>query len=147
VDTNLESSSGAPKTIRERLEQHRKNPACNSCHVVIDPLGFALENFDVIGGYRTSDESGKPVDTEGSTVSGKKIKGLSGLRSFLLDEKDQFPKTVTEKLMAYALGRRIEYYDEPAVRKVVRESAGQNYRWSSLIVGITQSPAFLTRSR
>jgi len=148
VDTNLETPRGtAPKTIRDRLAQHRSNPSCNSCHSIIDPLGFALENFDVIGGWRTTDESGKPVDSEGSTVSGKNISGLSGLRKLLLDDKEQFPRTVTEKLMAYALGRKIEYYDEPSVRKIVRDSAGQNYRWSSLILGIVESPAFLTRSR
>ncbi len=148
VDTNLETPRGnAPKTIRERLAQHRSNPTCNSCHSIIDPLGFALENFDVIGGWRTTDEAGKPVDSEGSTVSGKNIKGLSGLRTLLLDDKEQFPRTVTEKMLAYALGRKIEYYDEPSVRKIVRDSAGQNYRWSSLILGIVESPAFLTRSR
>ncbi len=85
---------------------------------MIDPLGFALENFDVIGGWRTIDESGKPVDASGSTVSGQKIEGLAGLRSLLLDQPEQFPRTVTEKLLAYALGRRVEYYDEPAVRKI-----------------------------
>jgi mono/diheme cytochrome c family protein len=147
VDTNLtENRNGAaPKSIRERLEQHRKVPTCNSCHSVIDPLGFALENFDVIGGWRTIDEAGKPVDASGSTTSGQKIEGLSGLRALLLARPEQFPRTVTEKLLAYALGRRIEYYDEPAVRKIVRDAAPQNYRWSSLILGIVESPSFLRR--
>jgi hypothetical protein len=147
VDTNLtENRAGAaPKTIRERLEQHRKVPTCNSCHSVIDPLGFALENFDVIGGWRTIDEAGKPVDASGSTTSGQKIEGLSGLRALLLAQPEQFPRTVTEKLLAYALGRRIEYYDEPAVRKIVRDATAQNYRWSSLILGIVESPSFLRR--
>jgi len=145
VDTNLtETKPGAaPKTIREKLAQHRQNPTCNSCHSVIDPLGFALENFDVIGGWRTIDEAGKPVDSSGATLSGKTIEGLSGLRSLLLDAPEQFPRTVTEKLMAYALGRRVEYYDEPAIRKIVRDAAGQNYRWSSLILGIVKSRTFL----
>jgi hypothetical protein len=147
VDTNLETPKGAPKTIRERLAQHRQNNACNSCHAVIDPLGFALENFDVIGGYRTKDEGGRPVDSEGSTVSGVNIKGLTGLRKLLLYDREAFPRTVTEKLTAYALGRKVEYYDEPSIRKIVRDSAAQNYRWSSLILGIVESPAFLTRSR
>jgi cytochrome c551/c552 len=148
VDTNLESKPGqAPQTIRQRLAQHRENPSCNSCHAVIDPLGFALENFDVIGGWRTIDEVGKPVDTAGSTVSGVGVNGLSGLRKLLLSDREAFPRTVTAKLMAYALGRRIEYYDEPAIRKIVRDAAGENYRWSSLIQGIVESPAFLTRSR
>jgi hypothetical protein len=148
VDTNLgENKPGAPpKSIRERLAQHRQSPSCNSCHSVIDPLGFALENFDVIGGWRTVDESGKTVDASGSTVSGAKIEGLSGLRALLLEQPEQFPRTVTEKLMAYALGRRIEYYDRPAVRKIVRDAAAHEYRWSSLILGIVESPTFLMRA-
>jgi hypothetical protein len=148
VDTNLESRPGlAPQTIRQRLAQHRENPSCNSCHAVIDPLGFALENFDVIGGWRTIDDVGKPVDTAGSTVSGVDVNGLPGLRKLLLADPEAFPRTVTSKLMAYALGRRIEYYDEPAIRRIVRDAAGENYRWSSIIQGIVESPAFLTRSR
>ena len=148
VDTNLESKPGsAPKSIRERLAQHRANPSCNSCHAVIDPLGFALENFDVIGGWRTTDEIGKPVDSAGSTLSGVDLQGLTGLRKLLLSDKEAFPRTVTEKLMAYALGRKVEYYDSPAVRKIVRDAAAKNYRWSSLVLGIVESPAFLTRSR
>ena len=148
VDTNLtENKPGAaPKSIRERLAQHRQNPSCNSCHSVIDPLGFALENFDVIGGWRTIDEAGKPVDASGATVSGAKIEGLSGLRALLLDDPEQFPRTVTEKLLAYALGRRVEYYDRPAVSKIVRDAAAKDYRWSSIILGIVESPTFLMRA-
>jgi hypothetical protein len=147
VDTNLENKPGAATaSMRERLAQHRQNPSCSSCHSVIDPLGFALENFDVIGGWRTVDESGKPVDAAGTTVSGAKVDGLAGLRSLLLEEPDQFPRTVTEKLLAYALGRRLEYYDRPAVRKIVRDAAAHEYRWSSLIMGIVESPAFLMRA-
>jgi mono/diheme cytochrome c family protein len=148
VDTNLaENKPGtAPKSIRERLAQHRASASCNSCHSVIDPLGFALENFDVIGGWRTIDESGKPVDATGMTTNGAKIEGLAGLRALLLNEPEQFPRTVTEKLLAYALGRRVEYYDQPTVRKIVRDAAAQNYRWSSLIVGIAKSPTFLMRT-
>jgi hypothetical protein len=148
VDTNLADNKpgAAPKSIRERLAQHRSSASCNGCHSVIDPLGFALENFDVIGAWRSVDESGKPVDASGSTLGGAKVEGLSGLRSLLLDQPEQFPRTVTEKLLAYALGRRIEYYDEPAVRKIVRDAAAQNYRWSSIIVGIVKSPTFLMRT-
>jgi mono/diheme cytochrome c family protein len=145
VDTNIENKPGAPpKTIRERLSQHRASPTCAACHATIDPLGFALENFDVIGGWRTIDETGQPVDASGSTVGGVKIEGLSGLRSLLLADREQFPRTVTEKLMAYALGRKVEYYDEPSVRKIVRDAAPERYRWSSIILGIVKSPAFLT---
>lgn len=134
-----------PPTIRERLAQHRTNPACGSCHAVIDPPGFALEHFDAIGGWRTTDESGKPVEAVGNTVSGAPIDGLNGLRALLLKNPDQFPATVTEKLLAYALGRRLEYYDRPAVRQIVRGAAAKDYRWSSLILGIVNSPAFAMR--
>jgi hypothetical protein len=105
-----------------------------------------LENFDVIAGWRTIDEAGKAVDASGTTASGKKIEGLTGLRAALLNEPEQFPRTLTEKLLAYALGRRVEYYDRPAVRKIVRDAAAQKYRWSALIVGIVKSPTFLMRS-
>jgi hypothetical protein len=146
VDTNLENKPGAPvQTIREKLAQHRQNPMCSSCHAVIDPLGFALENFDVIGGWRTIDEAGKPVDASGSTISGEKLDGLGGLRALLLARPEQFPRTVTEKLLTYALGRRLEYSDEPAVRKIVRDASAAGYRWSSLILGIVESPPFLMR--
>jgi hypothetical protein len=145
VDTNLEDTKpgSAPASIRERLAAHRVNPSCNGCHSAIDPLGFALENYDVIGGWRTMDESGKPVDASGTTVSGATVEGLAGLRKLLLDQPDQFPRTVTEKLLSYALGRRLEYSDQPAVRKIVRDAAAENYCWSSIILGIVRSPVFL----
>ena len=147
VDTNLETKPGAKKmSLRERLVQHRQDPSCNSCHSVIDPLGFALENFDVIGGWRTVDESGKPVDASGATVSGAKVEGLAGLRALLLEQPEQFPRTVTEKLLSYALGRRLEYYDRPAVREIVRNAAAHEYRWSSIILGIVESPTFLMQT-
>jgi len=147
VNATLETKPGTiPTTMRERLAQHRKESTCNSCHSVIDPLGFSLENFDVIGGWRTIDEAGKPVDASGSTASGMKIDGLPGLRAVLLQDPEQFPRTITGKLMAYALGRRLEYYDQPAVRKIVRDAAAKQYRWSSLIVGIAESPGFLMRT-
>jgi len=147
VNATLETKPGTiPPTMRERLSQHRTQSTCNSCHSVIDPLGFSLENFDVVGGWRTIDEAGKPVDASGTTAGGMKIDGLSGLRAALLKDPEQFPRTVTEKLMAYALGRRLEYYDEPSVRKIVRDAAAKQYRWSSLIVGIAESPAFLMRT-
>ena len=147
VDTNLESTPAALQlSIRERLAQHRRNPACASCHAVIDPLGFALENFDVIGGWRSIDESGQPVDARGTTVSGATVEGLAGLRALLLKRPEQFPRTLTEKLMAYALGRRLEYYDRPAVRRIVRDAAAHDYRWSSLVAGIVKSPGFLQRA-
>ncbi len=144
VDTNLEDKPGAKTlSMRERLAQHRQNPSCNSCHSVIDPLGFALENFDVIGGWRTVDDMGKPIDANGATPSGAEVQGLSGLRALLLEQPEQFPRTLTEKLLTYALGRRLEYYDRPAVRQIVRDAAAHEYRWSSIILGIVESPAFL----
>jgi hypothetical protein len=147
VNTTLESKPGVvPPTIRERLAQHRTSPSCNSCHSVIDPLGFTLENFDVVGAWRTIDEAGKPVDASGTTASGAKIEGLTGLRALLLDDPERFPRTVTEKLMAYALGRRLEYFDEPAVRKIVHDAAAHDYRWSSLILGVVESPGFQMRA-
>ena len=111
VNTTLEEPAAGdlPPTIRERLAEHRRNPACASCHAVIDPLGFALENFDAIGGWRAIDEAGKPVDASGTTVSGATIDGLPGLRAALLEQPGQFPGTLTEKLLAYALGRRLEF--------------------------------------
>jgi Protein of unknown function (DUF1592)/Protein of unknown function (DUF1588)/Protein of unknown function (DUF1585)/Protein of unknown function (DUF1595) len=147
VDTNLpENKPGAaPKSIRERLAQHRTDPGCASCHSVIDPLGFALENFDAIGGWREKDETGHPIDATGTTAGGATVEGLAGLRAALLEQSDQFPRTVTEKLLAYALGRRLDYYDRPAVRKIVRDAAATDYRWSSIILGIVNSPTFLTR--
>jgi hypothetical protein len=129
--------------MRERLAKHRQNPSCNSCHSVIDSLGFALENFDVIGGWRTVDESGHPVDASGATVSGTKVEGFTGLRAMMLERPEEFPRTVTGKLLAYALGRKLEYYDQPAVRQIVRDAVAQDYRWSSIILGIVRSPTFL----
>jgi hypothetical protein len=148
VNTNLaETKPGAPPaSIRERLSQHRTSPTCASCHSVIDPMGFALEHFDAIGGWRTVDEAGKPVDALGTTPNGAKVDGLAGLRALLLKQPDQFPRTLTEKLMVYALGRRLEYFDRPAVRTIVRDASSSDYRWSSIVVGIVRSPAFLMRA-
>jgi hypothetical protein len=148
VNTNLaETKPGAPPaSIRERLAQHRTSPTCASCHAVIDPVGFALEHFDAIGGWRTIDEAGKPVDSQGTTPNGAKVDGLAGLRALLLKEPDQFPRTLTEKLMVYALGRRLEYFDRPAVRTIVHDASATDYRWSSIVLGIVRSPAFLMRS-
>jgi len=133
-------------TLREQLAKHRNIDTCAVCHRNIDPAGFALENFDVIGGWRDIDEAGQPVDATGTTTSGARIEGLAGLRALLLDDPEQFPRTVTEKLLAYALGRPLDYYDRPTVRQVVRAAAAEDYRWSSLIVGIVKSPTFLTRA-
>ena len=148
VNTTLDEPTGGalPPTIRERLAKHRTNAVCSTCHSAIDPPGFALENFDAIGAWRTTDESGKPVDATATLVSGTTVNGLSGLRKLLLEQPGQFPATLTAKLMAYALGRRLEYYDRPAVRQIVRDAAANDYRWSSLVMGIVKSPAFQMRA-
>jgi uncharacterized protein DUF1592/uncharacterized protein DUF1588/uncharacterized protein DUF1585/uncharacterized protein DUF1587/uncharacterized protein DUF1595 len=148
VNTTLDEPTGGalPATIRERLAKHRTNAVCSTCHSAIDPPGFALENFDAIGAWRATDESGKPVDATATLVSGATVRGLSGLRALLLEQPGQFPTTVTAKLMAYALGRRLEYYDRPAVRQIVRDAAAHDYRWSSLVMGIVKSPAFQMRA-
>ena len=149
VDTTLPDAKpgAAPPTIRERLAQHRNNAACSSCHSAIDPPGFALENFDAIGGWRTRDEAGRAVDAVGTLVNGRTLEGISGLRGYLLEKPDRFPHTVAEKLMAYALGRRLEYYDRPAVREIVRAAAADDYRWSAIVLGIVKSQAFQYRNR
>ena len=147
VDTSLDEEPGSsPAGIRERLAQHRTDPVCATCHSVIDPLGFALENYDVLGGWRTVDETGIAVHTDGKMLDGVEIQGLAGLRAELLDHPEDFVRTVTEKLMAYALARRLDYYDQPTVRRIVLEAASDEYRWSSIILGIVKSPAFLMRT-
>ena len=131
-----------PASIRERLAQHRADPVCASCHVVIDPLGFALENFDVIGAWRDFDEVGNPVDPNGNYPGGVEFAGFADLRDWMMNRPDRFAHTLTEKLMTYALGRRVEYYDQPIVRQIVREAADQDYAWSAIVLGIVNSPAF-----
>jgi hypothetical protein len=131
--------------VRERLQQHRSNPVCATCHNSIDPAGFALENFDGLGAWRTVDEAGKPIDASATMPNGVAVNGLPGLRAMLLGQRAQFAGTVTERLMAYGLGRTIDYYDRPTIRAIVRDAAASEYRWSSLIFGIVRSPAFLMR--
>jgi hypothetical protein len=130
-----------PLSVRERLEQHRQNPACASCHVRMDPLGFALENFDAIGEWRNTDE-GVTIDPSAALPDGTKLDGITGLRKVLLGHREQFAGTFTEKLLTYALGRELEYYDFPAIRKIMRDAAGSDYRWSSIILGVVNSVPF-----
>ena len=137
---------GMPESVRERLERHRSNPVCASCHAMIDPPGFALEQFDGLGAWRDADEVGNPVDASATMPSGITVEGLSGLRALLLDEPERFVSTLTERLLAYGLGRRLDYYDQPTVRKIVREAFEGGYRWSSIILGIVESPAFQMRT-
>jgi hypothetical protein len=123
---------------------HRKNPVCASCHARIDPLGFALENFDPIGRWRTTD-AGAPIDSSGALPSGEKLQGVAGLRQVLLADPEQFVGNLTERLLGYALGRGINYYDLPSARKITREAAAGEYRWSSIILGIVKSAPFQMR--
>jgi mono/diheme cytochrome c family protein len=134
------------RSIRERIEQHRANPVCAACHNVMDPLGFALENYDAIGRYRKTAD-GVAIDASGATPDGQKFEGLAGLRSIMEKRSDDFVSTVAEKLLTYALGRGVEYYDQPAVRKIVRDAAPGEYRWSSIILGITKSVPFQMKIR
>ena len=147
VETNLDSVAPEESlTVRERLARHRENPSCNGCHGLMDPLGFALENFDVDGTWRDVDrESGKPIDASGLLPDGSKIAGPEELREALLARPEQFVQTFVEKLLAYALGRSTEWYDMPAVRQVVRQSAADDYRFSAVVMGIVQSVPFTTR--
>jgi hypothetical protein len=134
----------APRSVRERMEQHRANPTCAACHKVMDPLGFALENFDGIGRWRAN-EDGQPIDPSGVLADGAKVDGPRSLREALLAKREEFVFTVAGKLLTYAMGRGTEYYDAPAIRKIVREAAADDYRWSSLILGITKSVPFQMR--
>jgi Protein of unknown function (DUF1592)/Protein of unknown function (DUF1588)/Protein of unknown function (DUF1585)/Protein of unknown function (DUF1587)/Protein of unknown function (DUF1595)/Planctomycete cytochrome C len=134
------------KTVREIMEKHRANPSCNACHGVMDPLGFSLENFDAIGAWRSKDvNAGTAIDASGKLVDGTTVAGPNDLRQALLKHPEQFAETVTEKLMTYALGRTVEYYDMPAIRKIVRDAAKDNYRFSSIVLGIAKSAPFQMR--
>ena len=137
--------NGKVLTMRERMEQHRSNAACAVCHAQMDPLGFALENFNGVGEWRTVSEAGSAVDASGVLPNGIKFNGPAELRKVLLSHPDQFADTVTDRLLTYALGRGVEYYDQPAIRKITREAASGNYQWSSLILGIVNSTPFQMR--
>jgi hypothetical protein len=132
-------------SMRERMEQHRANVVCASCHARMDPMGFALENFDAIGRWRTRNSDGSPVDASGVLPDGSKVEGPAGLRAVLLQQPDQFAGNLTDRLLTYALGRGTEYYDAPVIRAVTREAARNGYRWSSLILGIVRSTPFQMR--
>jgi hypothetical protein len=129
-------------TVRERMESHRSDPNCTSCHAVIDPIGLALENFDVTGAYRTKD-GGAPVDASGELYDGTPIDGPLALRDALLKRSDSVLSTFTESLLTYAIGRRVEYQDMPAVRRILRDAAANGHRISSYIRGVVTSAPFL----
>jgi hypothetical protein len=134
----------APKTMRERMEIHRKNPACAGCHKLMDPLGFAMENFDAVGGWRTL-EAGQKVNATGLLVDGTRVDGVAELRQALLNDPRVFVDTFTEKLLIYALGRGLQYYDMPEVRRLLRKAEADDYSFSSIVLGIVESPPFRMR--
>ena len=135
---------GVVKSVRERMESHRSQEPCHSCHQIMDPIGFAMENFDAIGQWRNSD-SGMKIDASGQLVDGSKVNGPASLRQALLLHSDAFVGNFTEKMLTYATGRRMEYFDMPTVRGIDRDAAKNNYRFSSFILGIVKSPPFLMR--
>ena len=143
----LEENHGAapPRTLRERMEAHRANPACAACHRMMDPPGFALEHFDAIGRWRAADEHGAPVDAAGALADGTAVDGPATLRQAVLAHETSFVRTVTEKLLTYAVGRTMQFHDQSAIRKIVAAAAADDYRWSSIILGIAESTPFQMR--
>jgi hypothetical protein len=148
VPSLKENGEGAkPTTVRARLEEHRRNPACATCHRLMDPLGFALENFDALGRWRAVDaESKEVIDASGAFADGTKFDGPVEFRNGLMKLRVAFIETVVEKLLIYALGRGVDYYDRPAMRQILRDSAPNEYRWSSIILGIVRSTPFQMRA-
>ena len=142
LDDSVSAAQGAKVlSVRQRMEEHRKNPACNSCHRVIDPLGLALENFDVTGAWRYRDGDAM-IDSNGDLYDGTKMQGPQGLRDAILKHADVFTLSFTESLMTYGLGRRVEHYDMPAIRTIVRDAAKADYRMSQFVLGVVKSSAF-----
>ncbi|PWT80603.1 MAG: hypothetical protein C5B57_12000 [Blastocatellia bacterium] len=141
-----ERNPAKPRTMREQMEAHRANPVCATCHKIIDPLGFALENFDAVGAWRERD-AGAPVDASGQLADGTRVHDVVTLRQALLKRPEVFAGTFTERLMTYALGRGLAYYDMPAIRSIVREAAGRNYAFSSIVLGIVESTPFEMRMK
>jgi len=136
---------GKLPTMRERMAQHRTNAACSSCHQLMDPIGLSVENFDAVGRWRNRDTDDSQVDATGSLPSGVTFTGVDGLKKALLDHPDAFVATASEKLLTYAVGRGLDYYDAPTVRAIVRDARNKNYRFSSLIGGVVKSTPFQMR--
>ena len=128
-------------SMRQQMEEHRANPVCAACHTIMDPIGFSLENFDAIGAWRTQD-GGQPINAAGQLVDGTPLNGAASLRGALVRYSDQYVRVFTERLMTYALGRGVEYYDMPVIRSIDRDAARDNYRFSSLVMGVVTSEPF-----
>jgi hypothetical protein len=135
-----------PLSIRQKMEEHRRNPACAACHKIMDPIGFSLENFDLIGKYRTTD-GGVKIDASGQLVDGTRLDGPASLRQALLSRSDVFVRTMTEKLLTYGTGRALKYYDMPVVRSITQDASKNDNRFSSLILGIVKSDPFQMRMK
>jgi hypothetical protein len=140
----LEDRSETARTVRARMEQHRANPVCASCHKIMDPLGFALENFDAVGAWRTEEE-GAPIDSSGQLADGANVEGVVALRKAILRRPELFVSTMTEKMLIFSLGRGIDDHDMPVVRDVIRQAGRQDYRFSSIVLGVVNSAPFLMR--
>jgi hypothetical protein len=141
----LKGADGTPLSAKAQMAQHRTNPVCSTCHSRMDPLGLALENFDAIGKWRDVGEDGRPIDASDSLPDGTTVTGIADLRKLAVSHRHDFVATLTEKMLMYAVGRGVEYYDMPAVRQVFREAAANDYRWSSIILGIVTSKPFQMR--
>jgi hypothetical protein len=146
ADLSGARSPAEARTVRQRMEAHRTEPVCASCHQLIDPFGFALENFDLVGRWRDS-EAGEPIDATARLVDGTAVDGPAALRAALLGRSDAFVTAFTEKLLTYALGRILEAHDKPAVRRIVADAAAADHRFSSLVVGVTNSVPFRMQTK
>jgi hypothetical protein len=136
--------AGKPLTLRDAMTAHRANPSCATCHARMDPIGFAMEHFDAIGKWRDID-AGRAIDSSGIFPDGTAFDGVGGLKQVLLKQSDQFVSTVAERLLMYAIGRNLQYYDQPAVRAMVREAAASNHTLPSLVLGVVKSAPFQMR--
>jgi hypothetical protein len=141
--------TGKIETLREQMTRHRASPTCAGCHKIMDPIGFALDNFDADGKWRVKQggDGGTPIDAAVTLFDGQKVEGPAGLRQALLRYSPQFVRMFTEKMMTYAMGRGVEYTDMPTLRSIVRDVGKDNNRFSSIVLGVVRSPQFQMRSR
>jgi hypothetical protein len=145
-DLNAANTGGRPTTVRERTEIHRRNPTCAACHAVMDPLGFALENFDTVGAFHEVDpQSRQPIDTAATLPDGTKVSGPEELHKALAAHGDQLAQTITEKLLTYAIGRPVDFRDMPTVRQIVRDAKANGYHFEDIVLGVVDSDAFRRR--